>query len=58
MSNTPDSNDDDQLGLTEETLDQWENELDEFAVQIMQRLKLLSDTETCPTPSDESRPRQ
>ncbi len=58
MSNTRDSNEEDQLGFTDETLDQWENELDEFAVQIMQRLKVLSDTETGTSPSDESRPRQ
>ncbi len=53
MSNAADSTDDDQLGLTEETLDQWENELDEFVVQIMQRLHVLSDNGASSLRSDE-----
>jgi len=54
MSNTPDTLDEEHLGLTDETLDRWELELDEFAVQIMQRLKALAATDTS-LPDDDDR---
>ena len=49
MTDTPDPLDEDHLGLTNETLDQWESELDDFAVQIMQRLKALAMTDPSAT---------
>lgn len=43
------------IGLTIETLDRWESELDEFAFEVMQRLRLISaviQTETDSDPSE------
>jgi hypothetical protein len=43
MSSENDSLNDD-LGLSLEMLDRWETELDEFAAQVRQRLKGISDS--------------
>ena len=52
MSNTPDPLEEDQLGLTADTLDQWETELDAFAVDIIQRLKLITTPDSNSPDSD------
>lgn len=54
MTQPDNSHESQPIGLTIETLDQWESELDEFALEVMQRLRLISAVIQPETDSDPS----